>query len=371
MFMIDYLKNEGNYTASGLTIEEKEELESLRKEIKKYREMEENKADKVSEVSESSEEENNSEEENDEEFEKLKKKMNKKGNKRAGVSAEVYGEYNKKEDFKARFIPKTEDQILRIKTRILSSFLFSSLDKKDLEIVIGAMEEKIYQPGEFVIKQGDDGDCLYVIEKGELDCSKTFKKEEGEKFLKKYVPGEAFGELALLYNAPRAANIKANTECLLWSLDRNTFNNIVKDAAQKKREKYEEFFKKVEILSTVDSYERMQICDAVGNSSYQKNDFIIREGEMGDVFYILEEGECIATKTLEPGKPAQEIKRYSPGDYFGERSLIKGEPRFANIEVISEYAKVITLDRNTFKRLLGPIEPLLQRNMDKYQKFFK
>jgi cAMP-dependent protein kinase regulator len=56
-------------------------------------------------------------------------------------------------------------------------------------------------------------------------------KDQEPKFLKEYQPGEAFGELALLYNAPRAANITAKTQCTLWSLDRSTFNNIVKDAA--------------------------------------------------------------------------------------------------------------------------------------------
>jgi len=40
-----------------------------------------------------------------------------------------------------------------------------------------------------------------------------------------------FGELALLYNAPRAASIKAESACALWALDRNTFNNIVKEAS--------------------------------------------------------------------------------------------------------------------------------------------
>lgn len=66
--------------------------------------------------------------------------------------------------------------------------------------------------------------------------------------MKTYEPGEAFGELALLYNAPRAATIKAKTDCLLWVLDRNTFNHIVKDASMRKREKYEDFLKSVTLL---------------------------------------------------------------------------------------------------------------------------
>jgi cAMP-dependent protein kinase regulator len=78
-----------------------------------------------------------------------------------------------------------------------------------------------------------------VIDAGQLDCYKTFNAEEGPKYLKTYQPGEAFGELALLYNAPRAATITAKSDCTLFALDRDCFNHIVKDAAAKKREKFE------------------------------------------------------------------------------------------------------------------------------------
>lgn len=69
-----------------------------------------------------------------------------------------------------------------------------------------------------------------------MECYKKFAGLEEEKLLKTYIPGESFGELALLYNAPRAATIKAIEDVTTFALDRETFNNIVKFSAIKKRE---------------------------------------------------------------------------------------------------------------------------------------
>lgn len=126
----------------------------------------------------------------------------------------------------------------RIQGRMANAFMFQALEEHDLQIVIGAMEERKFTAGQNVIKQGDDGDVLYVVDSGQLDCYKCFKKDEAfpGKHLKIYGPGESFGELALLYNVPRAATIIAKTDAVLFSLDRETFNHIVKDAAAKKRE---------------------------------------------------------------------------------------------------------------------------------------
>ena len=83
--------------------------------------------------------------------------------------------------------------------------MFMALDDNELQVVIDAMDEKKVPAGEYVIKEGDAGDVLFIVESGELSCTKVI--DGASKFLKKYNPGDVFGELALLYNAPRAASI--------------------------------------------------------------------------------------------------------------------------------------------------------------------
>ena len=183
----------------------------------------------------------NSDEEEEEEVADIQPKKKNVKAQRAGVSAEVYGDWNKKGNFKPKIVHKSAEVKEKLKTRLLQAFMFNALEEKEFEIVVDSIAEVKIHPGDLVIKEGDEGDCMYIVEQGTLTCTKHFKGNAEPTFLKEYNPGEGFGELALLYNAPRAATIKAKTESVVWRLDRDTFNNIVKDAAAKKREKYENF----------------------------------------------------------------------------------------------------------------------------------
>ena len=110
--------------------------------------------------------------------------------------------------------------------------MFEALNPKDGKSILDAIVPVNKNKGDVIIKQGDEGDSFYILEKGALDCTKFLNPSDTkETFLKEYKPGESFGELALLYNAPRAATIKSKTDCILWALDRETFKNIVQDAA--------------------------------------------------------------------------------------------------------------------------------------------
>jgi cAMP-dependent protein kinase regulator len=178
----------------------------------------------------------------------------------------------------------------------MQAFMFNNLDSGEFKVVVGAIEEAKFNAGDAVITEGDQGDCMYVLEEGTLECTKVINGNKTH--LKNYEPGEGFGELALLYNAPRAATITATVASNCWRLDRGTFNHIVKDAAQRKREKYEDFIEKVEILESLSSYERTNLVDAMTSETFKKGENIITEGDMGDRFYVINEGQCVALKMI-------------------------------------------------------------------------
>merc|ERR550514_910644 len=101
------------------------------------------------------------------------------------------------------------------------------------------MKECKFEPGTRVINEGDSGDYLFVVEEGQLECRKLI--DGSEKVVKTCNSGDVFGELALLYNCPRAASVVAQDDCICWQLDRETVNHIVKDAAVKRRNRYDSF----------------------------------------------------------------------------------------------------------------------------------
>ena len=112
----------------------------------------------------------------------------------------------------------------------------------------------------------------------------------------------------------------------------------------------------------------LQICDAVNSEKANKGDYIIKQGEKGDKFFILDEGEAYASKVFHEGEKEVIVKEYKSGDYFGELALLRDEPRAASV-IAKTKCKLITLDRLAFKRLLGPLEKLLKRNSEMYQKY--
>uniref|UniRef100_U5EXY6 cAMP-dependent protein kinase type II regulatory subunit n=1 Tax=Corethrella appendiculata TaxID=1370023 RepID=U5EXY6_9DIPT len=287
--------------------------------------------------------------------------VNRYASRRKSVFAEAYDPENDDEDEGARAIfPKTDEQRSRLCDSVKNILLFRSLDKEQMNEVLDAMFEKKVQSKDYIIKQGDDGDNFYVIESG------VYKAYVGEdqKHIHTYDNSGSFGELALLYNMPRAATIQAETDGQLWAMDRQTFRRILLKSAFRKRKMYETLLDSVPMLKTLQNYERMNLADALVPKLYKNGDKIITQGDAADGMYFVEDGKVSIRIQQESGEV--EISSLGKGQYFGELALVTHRPRAASAYAVDN-VKVAFLDVDAFERLLGPCMDLMKRSIDDYE----
>ena len=177
------------------------------------------------------------------------RQMNQRYSRRKSVFAEAYDPAAdlEEEENKRVVHSKTDEQRQRLAKAIKSIFLFRSVDPSDMAQILDSMFEVRVAPGDVVIKQGDDGDNFYVVERGKFQIYYT--QDDGCKQVRgEYEDNGSFGELALMYNQPRAATVVALGEGSLWAMDRKTFRRIVLKSAFNKRKEYEALFEKVSVL---------------------------------------------------------------------------------------------------------------------------
>jgi cAMP-dependent protein kinase regulator len=284
---------------------------------------------------------------------------------RTSVSAESLNPTSSANDnWTPPFHAKTTEQQQRLKAAVAHNFLFTHLDEEQASQVLGALQEKVIPArGIKVIAQGDEGDYFYVVESGSFDIyvSQSGKVEPGADGMGDQVgnvgPGGSFGELALMYNAPRAATVVSVEPSTLWALDRVTFRRILMDSAFQRRRMYESFLEEVPLLASLTPYERSKIADALETTRFPPDSTIIREGDPGESFFILESGEAEVYKRGNE----RPVRSYQKGDYFGELALLNDAPRAASV-VSKTDVKVATLGKDGFQRLLGPVEGIMRRN---------
>ncbi|PSN52314.1 cAMP-dependent protein kinase type II regulatory subunit [Blattella germanica] len=283
---------------------------------------------------------------------------------RKSVFAEAYNpEEDEDDDDSANPIyPKTDEQRRQLTDSVKNILIFRVLDKVQLGIILDAMFQKVVKKGECVIKQGDNGDNFYIIERGVFSVYVTSGKGKERKHVHTHNNCGSFGELALLYNMPRTATVQADTDGVLWALDRQTFRCILLKSAYQKRKMYETLIETVPMLKALEPYERMNLADALVPRTYSDGERIIKQGDSADGMFFVEEGLVRVTCAAVNG-PEMELRRVSKGGYFGERALITHKARIASVYAVGN-VKVAFLDVEAFERLLGPCMSIMRRNIN-------
>src|SRR5215211_4084951 len=103
--------------------------------------------------------------------------------------------------------------------------LFADLSEEDLEQLHKMAETVSVPAGQLVLREGDPGDSLYVVLAGELEVTK--RQGSQDVLLALYKPGQFFGEMALLEQAPRSASVRTLQESRLLVISQAAFQTLV------------------------------------------------------------------------------------------------------------------------------------------------
>ncbi|OBA20090.1 camp-dependent protein kinase regulatory subunit [Metschnikowia bicuspidata var. bicuspidata NRRL YB-4993] len=271
-------------------------------------------------------------------------------NRRVSVSAEAMNPDEFKSDsWKPPVNDLNPQQRGELGKTLSLNFLFQQLDSNSKSTVLSALIKKNFLKETEIIKQGEVGDYFYIIESGVVDFYVNGSKvnTSGD--------GSSFGELALMYNSPRAATAVAASDVTCWALDRATFRRILLEGTFNRRIMYEDFLKDVKVLLGLTSQERSKLASALSTEIYSAGEEIVTEGEVGEKFYLIESGTCVISK-----KGEGVIGEIGKGKYFGEVALLNDLPRQATVTAANNVI-VATLGKSGFTRLLGPALDVLRK----------
>lgn len=230
----------------------------------------------------------------------------------------VIGEVNVSSSTPIILFKKDEKTKKLIKNAILSNKFLEDLDESRIEKFISVMYPEEVKVNTRVIHEGETGSHLYVSEEG------IFEIYVGNTYYGSFGPGVAFGELALLYNTKRQSSIHASTNGKLWVLDRYAFQAIMLKSNEESLKQNLKILRQIDIFRELPEEILLKICDIIMVEFYPTNMYVVREGERGDKFYIINSGSVRITKNKSSGME-EELMILEKGDYFGEKALYSEE----------------------------------------------
>ncbi|OMJ78247.1 hypothetical protein SteCoe_21972 [Stentor coeruleus] len=248
------------------------------------------------------------------------------------------------------------DQISKnlIYNSLSNNHLFRDLTISDFETLYRKLYFVVTEENCFVFKQGSVGSLFFIINSGKVEVIVNNKKRS---YLSK---GECFGEIALLSNSYRKASIKTQSKSSFWVLSRDEFFSALKKIFSRNYDKIRNIISKSSFFMNFPENKKDQISKLAIYHKYDDNQFIIREGDEGEILFILKSG-CVIFKKFK-----QEILRLStPGEMFGEGAILSGSKRLATCISLG-VTEVISLDKSNMQSVFGnDYKQILLKNLAK------
>lgn len=274
---------------------------------------------------------------------------------------------------------KTWEEQAHIERILHDHFLFRKLTDSQCHVLLDCMQRVEVKAGDIVVQQGGEGECFYVVGSGEFEVL-AIQEEDGKevtKVLHRYTADKlsSFGELALMYNKPLQASVRAVTTGTLWALKREDFRGIL--MSEFSNIPSLKLLRSVELFTRLTMLQLSQLADSLvevtfgdGQMIVDKNDdasslYIIQRGRVklklaadqvnSDAWDLLSSQTKVAQSSREDGNYVFEIDE---GGHFGEWALFGETIAFTAMSVGDVTCSTIAKEK--FDSIIGPLPKVSQ-----------
>jgi putative peptide zinc metalloprotease protein len=249
---------------------------------------------------------------------------------------------------RARVPPAREAKAaLAERVGVLSRVRFlSNLTPQALAALADHIREERVDPGGVVVTYGEPAEKFYIVRSGRLDVL-----DRDGKVLHPTIPGEGFGELALLDSTPRTASVRATEATILWSLDRGHFNRWIRDryevaARIRASEEERSRFSRIPFFRDLAPAELARLSAKLVTTRVAAGAFVFQAGEPGDRYYVIREGTAEVIDA-----DGRVMRTLAPDQDFGEIALLFGGGRTASVRAVTDLV-LMSLARRDFAALV-------------------
>jgi len=282
--------------------------------------------------------------------------------------------------------PSTEAVPQLTVTRVLRDhFLFAGMTAENIDGIAQALHRKVARASEVVIAEGDRGDYLYLVEAGVLSVS----QRDAPNVVDEIREGRVFGELALIYDSPRAATVTAVTTSTLWTLSAVDFRRLATRFMNENLQRRIAVLKKIPAFAGLSDEQLGRVSAVMCEERFAPGEQICHQGEklvagVNDKFYTITEGEVMVTAQGFSRKSSRDLLQAAaessaaaaaagdpkivslgnlgPGEWFGEIALLSDAPRSANVVALGSmggrdaqgHTVCLTLSRGAFEQIISP-----------------
>ncbi|XP_052199818.1 protein phosphatase 2C and cyclic nucleotide-binding/kinase domain-containing protein [Diospyros lotus] len=276
---------------------------------------------------------------------------------------------------------KTWEEEAHIERVLHDHFLFRKLTDSQCHVLLDCMQRVEVLPGDVIVEQGGEGDCFYVVGSGEFEVLATQEEKDGgvPRILQTYTAEKlsSFGELALMYNKPLQASVRAVTSGTLWSLKREDFRGILMSKFSNLSSL--KLLRSVDLLSRLTILQLSQIADSLSEVSFSNGQTIVNRDELLLGLYIIQKGQVRITVDAEviykpntgslmgdnwkQDNDTQNNKELlvekAEGSYFGEWTLLGEHIGSVNAVALGNVVCAV-LTKEKFDSVVGPLAKLSQ-----------